>query len=574
MNERKTGLFKKGELADKPARLLTQPIDRTTSDVTRQNVIKDVSDMSGVEKISNSAVAKWYGDHGEKIPAIVARDGTMYIVCKEDRLAAEAKGYHQLQAIVRKELDYEPRQREVTRVVLESAIRRLKPEEIKRASEEGDKLIRSLVTRGINMNATDMHLHGVGRDAKIKYRVYGRVLEDQQFDSDQAENIITALFQYYIKGQHDSSPARKGSFRMYVKRKDEFDREGDAEQWMCRASFGRSDETRTIKLVIRFRNMEDIPSIQTLGYHPEQLRDILMAVQNRGFTLFMGAVNSGKSTSQAGFMMLRPQDAINLEISAETEIFFPHFAQLVLPTQGPPEKIPEFRQRMINLPMQQDCDFLAINELNTPETADMAARMMMQGTSGVSSVHGAGWGDVINRLKSQTDLGISEQILFSDSFFNMLVYQTLVGRLCPDCCKSEAPMMAWEKQLKEWFGAKARRFRFHNPSGCEKCNGLGVVERELVAEVIPINQENRHLLRTPEDSQPMREWMFKTGRMTIHQHAYHKAMMGKIDPIQVMAKIGWFSRHNLGGELINDKPDADKFQEEMEAASGEPRLVE
>jgi type II secretory ATPase GspE/PulE/Tfp pilus assembly ATPase PilB-like protein len=251
----------------------------------------------------------------------------------------------------------------------------------------------------------------------------------------------------------------------------------------------------------------------------------------------------------------QPANKKNLEISAETEIMFKNFVQLVLPTNGTPKQRAEWRKRMTALPMQQDVDFLAVNEINTSETANMIASMMMQGTSGISSIHGSGHGDAINRLKNPDELGVSAQILFSGSFFNMVIYQTLVGKLCKNCSLSEHPVGFWNAQLKTQFGERAKKFKFHNPEGCKECeiNGrrLGVVGRTLVAEVIPVSQDNRSFLRTPEDSQPMRDWLKETGRDTIHMHALKLALGGIIDPVVIQQKIGHFSKFNLFDKIIN-----------------------
>ena len=318
---------------------------------------------------------------------------------------------------------------------------------------------------------------------------------------------------------------------------------------------------KTISLVIRFRNMEDIPGLTKLGYDVTQLRDFAMGVNNLGFTLFMGKTNSGKSTSQAAYMKKRSKDVKNLEISTETELMFDHFVQLVLPNQGPEDKLPLWRERMIKVSTRHDVDFLAVNEINSKETASMVSTLMMQGSSGVSSAHGAGWGAMINRLKSEKDLGISEDILFSESFFNLLIYQTLVGTLCRHCSLTEHPIDAWNKQMKRWFPDDHRKFRYENKEGCEHCeiNGkkLGITGRTLVAEVIPITQENRYLLRNTKDTQPMREWLHATGRLNIQQHAFLKSVRGQIDPVKIQGQIGTFSKYNLF-EKINDKTDVEK----------------
>lgn len=549
MNKKKHSI-KDDPMFQEPRSIEQKTVDPDLGVYLGETVIKNTDELIGLKEYKNAAIARWFADTDNKIPAIVDNRGTVYLVNKADQSKREMIEYPKLLRLLSSELDEQATIRYVLRNVLASAIKNLDPKNLQEQEKRGSAKIVALINRGIELGATDVHMHVVGDTTTISYRIHDRLIKDSQFGSAEGETIQIAMFQKHVKSANDGSPARKGFFYHDYK----------GEQWLCRVSYGRSPETNhTQSLVMRLRSMEDIPDIHQLGYTPKQVKDIVLAMNNRGFTMIVGSVNSGKSTSQAGIMKMRPADQHNLEISAETEVMFPNFRQLVLPSQGSPELLPEWRKRMTALPMQHDCNYLAVNEINSAETANMIASMMMQGTGGISSIHGSGFGDAINRLKNPNELAVSEQILFSDSFFNLIIYQVLTGTLCPHCRLKEHPVDFWNEELRLKFGAKAENFRFHNPEGCDHCTiggkKLGVIGRSLVAEVVPITHENRNHLRDPSNSQPMRDWIHANGRDTIHQHAFKQALTGKIDAVKIQEQIGTFSKYNCFDLVIERDAD-------------------
>ena len=273
---------------------------------------------------------------------------------------------------------------------------------------------------------------------------------------------------------------------------------------------------------------------------------------SRGITLIVGAVNSGKSTTQTALMQARPALDKNLEISDQVEVELDNFVQLQLPIEGDEDIIAENKERLRRLPTRHDVDFIAINEIRDKETAAMAASMMLQGAAGVASIHGSGWPDAVNRLVSVTDLGISADILFSESFLTLVVVQSLVSVLCENCKLTEHADPFWRDYYRRGFGPVAAGVRFRRPEGCPGCRNSGVQGLTLVAETIPIVQDNRALLMDTTRPQAMRAWMRAANVLNIHQHAYRKIIAGELDPLLAQRKIGRFSKENIYEDWHSD----------------------
>ena len=292
--------------------------------------------------------------------------------------------------------------------------------------------------------------------------------------------------------------------------------------------------------------MKHIPDITTLGYHETQLKTFKQVSGNKGITLIIGAVNSGKSTTQTAIMKSRPALEKNLEVSDQIEVELDNFVQLQLPIEGTKEVIRENKERLRRISTRHDVDFIAINEIRDRETAAMASSMMLQGTTGIASIHGSGWVDAMNRLMSKTDLGISPDILFSESFLSLVIVQSLIGVLCERCRLQSHPDPFWRQHYQAGFGTAAcENIRYHNNQGCSSCRYSGIRTLTLVAECIPIVEANRHLLMNMTNPQAMRDWMHENGVLNIHRHAYTKIINGELDPLMTQRKIGNFNKGNL-----------------------------
>lgn len=429
---------------------------------------------------------------------------------------------------------------ECTRNVFDGFISSKKESSATAESEEGSVQVESLIARAIELKVTDVHIEIMRGNCRVRFRKFSQLREDQKFTRDQGELLINAIWQFHVKTGVGLEVAKDGRFRFYHK----YQNKGI--DWLVRVSMGRSDANDEQTVAIRLRNMKDKPAMNQLGYHDKQLAQLKECSANRGLILVVGSVNSGKSTFQTAFMDDLDRNQKIVEISDQIEVELDHVNQLQLPNKGSDEEIEKNIQGLIKLPTRHDVDFIAINEIRDQTTAKMLATMMQQGTSGITSLHGSRWSDAVNRLMSADDLGIPPEILFSDSFFNMIVFQTLTGVLCPSCKLPVHPDAFWDDHYQKGFGQDAySKMFFINPDGCSECSHIGVSGLTAVAELIPIVPDNKSLLRDPSNSRPMMEWMKSNQVLNVHEHAYTKIVTGEIDVHVVRRKIGAFNSSNI-----------------------------
>ena len=507
------------------------------SSVPEAALITNFEELEEIQITTNADILTETQKMNGACPGFIAEDAQLYCIDRSDLNKHEALALNQLMNLIREVLHKEPVIRQTTRSVFESFINKNKEISLQQQTRESSNQVNELLAQAINNHATDIHLEIRNNKTTVYQRIYGRLSTSQSFDKSQGIKIIAAIWNIYVNQPFSNGDvAKDGRFN--------FDYKG--QKWLCRVSYGYSKVTDERSLAIRLRDMKHIPDITTLGYHDTQLQTLKRISADKGITLIIGAVNSGKSTTQTAIMKTRPALEKNLEISDQIEVELDNFVQLQLPIEGTEKIIRENKEKLRRISTRHDVDFIAINEIRDKETAVMASSMMLQGTTGIASIHGSGWVDAINRLVSQTDLGISSDILFSESFLSLIIVQSLIGVLCRNCKLDTHVDPFWQDYYRRGFGADiSQDVRYLNSRGCRACRYSGIEKLTLVAECIPITEANRHLLMNTTNPQAMRDWMYENGVLNIHQHAYTKIIRGELDPLLTQRKIGNFNKGNL-----------------------------
>ena len=517
-------------------------------------LITDIDDMAGLKPASHPQIVEYLNRQKTKIPAVLTQDFKCYQVQGTELTKQETADINGLLIHARRfapggkvAIHY------VSRPVFETfhallAERTASGRGKQGQAREGQAQVDIMLSRAIRNKATDIHIEISDLTCKVYERVYGILRLKEHFGADQGRQLNTAVWNIYANQPFSEADVAKDGRFEYMHRG-----KGDtkAKQWLCRVSYAMSKPNKEASMAIRLRDMNDIPGLDVLGYSDRQLWLIRRAMQTKGMILMIGSVNSGKSTTQTAIMEMRPDNKKNFELSDQIEVKLPNFVQIQMPTEGTPEQLKENRERLMRVSTRHDVNFIAINEIRDQLTGAMASAMLLQGTAAISSIHGSSWADAINRLKSPTDLAISPDVLFSESFLSLLITQMLISVLCRECRLQTHPDPETQAYYTEILGPdiiEKVRWRNEHKDGtpsCEACGDSGIEGLTLAAEVIPVNESNRHLLKDTTNAQAMRDWQKKNDVATIHQHAYSKIIKGTIDPAMAEEKLGPFTQFNL-----------------------------
>ena len=502
-----------------------------------REIIVDFSTIKDLEISNDPRILQELKTIGVDFPGFVTTDNEIICIARDDQSLEEAQAMSQLVSRLRTVHEINPVIREASRPIIESYIEQQYKQSLQARGQEGSYLVNEILVDSIEKHATDLHLEIAYDETNVYQRIFGQLSRAQRFNATQGENVINAVWNLYV-GQNYSPGEVAKDGRFEFEHKDQ--------RWLCRVSYGYCKVNAQRSMAMRLRDMYHIPDLEYLGYNERQLEILKQSTVGKGITLIIGAVNSGKSTTQTAIMKKRPMLEKNLEISDQIEVKLKNFVQLQLPIEGDEKLRNENREKLRRISTRHDVDFIAINEIRDMETAAMATSMMLQGTAGIASIHGSGWADAINRLMSETDLNVSPDILFSESFLSLVIIQSLIGVLCENCKLDKHPEDYWQEHYETGFSPEvAAGMRFRNPDGCYACRHSGIEELTLLAETIPVMESNRQLLKETTDPQKMRRWMLDNDIPNLHQHALEKIRAGIVDPMMARRRIGRFASHNL-----------------------------
>ena len=151
------------------------------------------------------------------------------------------------------------------------------------------------------------------------------------------------------------------------------------------------------------------------------------------------------------------------------------------------------------------------------------------------------------------EIGIRSNILGSYDFISALVYQSLVPINCEDCSITLEEYLAQQDNLdkdkkheladrisvaaEKSQDYKISNVRFKSKTGCKKCGGRGITNREVIAEVIIPDATMKKYFKEEKDAEA-KEYYRKCGGKLIIDHGLDKMFKGHVDPMSLERKAG------------------------------------
>ena len=247
------------------------------------------------------------------------------------------------------------------------------------------------------------------------------------------------------------------------------------------------------RVVVRFFSEEtQYQYLNELGL-PFDVRDeLLRAVRkNSGAVLLTGPSGSGKTTT--AYALLREladrgettrsivtlEDPIEHALEGIAQIEVRHQNDLTL-------------DKMIKYMMRQDPEVLFVGEIRDQTTAEAAMQAALTGHLLMTTFHAGSAAESIGRL---CEIGIEPFALRSG--ISYVLCQRLMRKLCPVCAKKQ------NENITLTIGRECFEIEeYSTPQGCEHCNGTGYQGRILLAESLPL--ENDDVMRAMFDRLDMR----------------------------------------------------------------------
>lgn len=305
-----------------------------------------------------------------------------------------------------------------------------------------------LLEKGIQHNASDIHLESGKYTKKIRIRVDGRLENIAGFDGLD-ENIFIRIKLISKMDIAQKRSPQDGHFHFINQSKERFD---------IRVSSLPSINGE--KIVMRILPLETINySLKELGIQREHVLQILNAVKSKsGMVLIAGPTGSGKTTTLYAILKELVKEPINImTIENPVEYRLDNVVQVEVN-----EKAGVSFSNALKSFLRQDPDVILIGEIRDAETAEIAARAAQTGHLVLSTVHSNTVFEILQRLKN---LGVSPDDLSSS--IKLMISQRLLKKRCQ--CKGDDTV-------------------------CSRCGGRGYAGRVPIMESLPLDDELREML--------------------------------------------------------------------------------
>ena len=336
------------------------------------------------------------------------------------------------------------------------------------------KLFNSLLSRGYNQNASDIHIEAYEDKTMVRMRIDGMIVDYVQLAKNLHASLIVRI---KIMANMDIAEKRLPQDGHFVTTIDGV--KMNLRVSIIPTSYGE-------KAVLRFLNSNTtIMHNKTYGMIQENYEKICkMLEMPHGIIYFTGPTGSGKTTTL--YMILETLAKRQINIST---------------IEDPVEKnIERCNQMQINnmagldfemglrALLRQDPDVILVGETRDGETASISVRASITGHLVLSSLH---TNDAISTIVRLEDMGV-EPFMVANSLIGS-ISQRLVKTICPHC-KEKISTTELDRSV---LGEDVKYI--YKGAGCHLCNHTGYKGRTAIHEVIMIDKEVRKMISNKID---------------------------------------------------------------------------
>ena len=371
-----------------------------------------------------------------------------------------------------------------------------------RAGDDGGeggviKLVNKILSEGVELRASDIHIEPFATRVRIRYRVDGVLVEKE---NPPYRYLLPILSRLKIMAGIDISEKRRpqdGRIKTSLKGRD-----FDLRLSLLPTVYGQS-------AVMRILDRSNIKvNIRDLGFAEDDFARFQNLIKRpNGIFLVTGPTGSGKTTTlYSAINELNTTERKIITAEDPVEYYLPGINQCeVKHTIGL-----DFA-RIIRAMLRQAPNVILVGEIRDAETAKIAIEASLTGHLVFSTLHTNDAPSAITRL---IDIGV-QPFLVASSIIAVMA-QRLVRRICPKCKEPYTPTPA-EIKASGITAEQLGNGKFMHGKGCSNCNKTGYRGRQGIYEMLRLDGKLREMAFKGASAQEMR------------RHAKSKGMRNLLD---------------------------------------------
>jgi len=368
-------------------------------------------------------------------------------------------------------------------------------------------MVNSIITRAVEMGASDIHLEPERHNFNCRYRIDGVLYPGSRVPLEDQAAVVSRI---KIMANMDIAEKRlpqDGRVQMFAAGRDV-----DLRISTFPTIFGEN-------LVMRILDRSGgILKLEQLGFSKATLSTFSQFIHRpHGIILVTGPTGSGKTTTlYAALSEINSQEKniITLEDPVEYEIAHVRQSQVNVKAGL------TFASGLRSI-VRQDPDIIMIGEIRDKETADIAIHAALTGHLVFSTLHTNDAPSAVARL---IDMGV-EPFLVASSIIGILA-QRLVRTLCPHCKEEYKPSGEVLDSLHITHSTLHKHAKYYRETGCKKCKQRGYIGRSGIYELLIPNDRIKDLISQKSSATILRDEAVKSGMKTLRESGLEKVVAG------------------------------------------------
>ena len=330
------------------------------------------------------------------------------------------------------------------------------------------RVVSDIISRAVEIGASDIHLESLGQDIKLRYRLDGMLHEYPAPPVGMAPAVISRI---KILSNLDIAEQRlpqDGGMKF----------ESSSREIDIRVSIMPTVQGENVVLRILDKGSVQL-EFESLGIIGRN-REILDATLGKSYGMLVvtGPTGAGKSTTLYSALHRLMDDSrkiVTIEDPVEYKM------DSVTQIQVNPKAGLTFAKGLRSI-LRHDPDVVLVGEMRDEETAVTSVQAALTGHLVLSTLHANKASQVFSRL---LNMGVEPFVVATSLLAAMA--QRLVRKLCPDCREKVRLSRAEQKE----FGLPEEVF---TAAGCEKCSFTGYKGRLGIYEIMPVTDLMREII--------------------------------------------------------------------------------